>query len=130
MELLRLGSRPEVWLICLGGAMSFGWYYLIVAMLPSSFSDLYGFSAGTIGTLYIPGGIGNGCGAIMAGLISDWLYRRQTKRNGGISVAENRLTPLYFALPFVGAGTLLYGWCLYYRAPFFISLIGFFLCMC
>jgi predicted MFS family arabinose efflux permease len=97
-------------------------------MLPATFNSLYGFSSDTIGIMYLAGGIGNTSGAIVAGLISDRLYRWQIKRNGNVPVIEYRLTPIYFGVPFVVVGALLYGWSLHFRLNFFVPLAGYLLC--
>ncbi|KAI8338548.1 major facilitator superfamily domain-containing protein [Chlamydoabsidia padenii] len=124
---LGLLLRPEIGLICLGVSTSFGWFYLLVTILPSSFHNLYGYSSDTIGIMYLAGGIGNTCGTIVAGLISDRLYRWQVKRNGNVPLIEYRLTPVYFGVPFIVIGALIYGWSLYFRLNVFVPLTGYLL---
>ncbi|SAM02809.1 hypothetical protein [Absidia glauca] len=127
LSTLGLLLRPEIGLICVGVSTSFGWFYLLVTMLPATFNSLYGFSSDTIGIMYLAGGIGNTSGAIVAGLISDRLYQWQIKRNGNVPVIEYRLTPIYFGVPFVVVGALLYGWSLHFRLNFFVPLAGYLL---
>jgi predicted MFS family arabinose efflux permease len=128
MGLLHLFCRPEIGLVCLGGATAYGWYCQLITMLSPIFTSLYGFSADVNGALYATGGIGSGCGAIMASLISDRFYRWQIKRNGGTTVIEYRLTLIWLAIPFIVVGSLIYGWCLQFRRSFYVPIIGYFLC--
>ncbi|SAM03786.1 hypothetical protein [Absidia glauca] len=127
MGLLHLFCRPEIGLVCLGGATAYGWYCQLITMLSPIFTSLYGFSADVNGALYATGGVGSGCGAIMASLISDRFYRWQIKRNGGITVIEYRLTIIWLAIPFIVVGSLIYGWCLQLRRSFYVPIIGYFL---
>ncbi|ORZ18834.1 major facilitator superfamily domain-containing protein [Absidia repens] len=124
---LGLLLRPEIGLLCLAVSTFFGWFYLLVTILPATFNRLYGFSSDTIGIMYLAGGIGNTSGAIVAGLISDRLYNWQVKRNNGARVIEFRLTPIYFGIPFIVIGALLYGWALQYALNQFVPLAGYLL---
>ena len=112
-------------MICITLSTAFGWFYYLATILPSTYSEIYGFDTGTIGLFYLSGGIGNCTGSIVAGLISDRIYAYQLKR--GKTSAEGRLAPLYFGIPFLPAGFLTYGWCIHARLHWITPLVGYML---
>ncbi|KAI9260531.1 major facilitator superfamily domain-containing protein [Phascolomyces articulosus] len=120
---LRLLLRPEVLLVCIPISTAFGWFYYLVTILPSTYSEVYGFDTGTIGLLYLAGGVGNCSGSVIAGFISDRIYAYQLKH--GKTSTEGRLVPLYFGIPFLIAGFLMYGWFVHSRLHWFTPLIGY-----
>ncbi|ORX59725.1 MFS general substrate transporter [Hesseltinella vesiculosa] len=117
--------KPPIGLVCLAVSTAFGWFYLMVTNLPLTFSDRYGFSVDKIGLLYLPGGIGNCSGAIVAGLIAHRCYLWLTRRNLGKPLAEFYLAPIVIALPLLLAGLLIYGWAIDYQANLFVALLGY-----
>ncbi|KAG0194553.1 hypothetical protein DFQ28_009761 [Apophysomyces sp. BC1034] len=122
---LALLLRPVVILTNLPMAVTFGWFYLLITVLPLSFVGKYGFSTGSIGLCYLASGIGNCSGSIVGGLVSDRMYTWQANKNGGISRKEDRLLAVYIAAPFIVVGYLIYGWTLYYGVFWFAPLVGF-----
>ncbi|KAI8984282.1 major facilitator superfamily domain-containing protein [Mycotypha africana] len=122
---LQLLLKKEVALVCLPTSVAFGWFYFQVTILPTTYSSIYHFSTGTIGLCYLAGGIGNTTGSILSGLLSDKLYTRACKRNGGVAVKEFRLRPIYFGIPALVAGSILYGWFLHISVHWIGPLFGY-----
>ncbi|KAI9305132.1 major facilitator superfamily domain-containing protein [Cunninghamella echinulata] len=127
LSTLKLLLNKEVAIICFAVSTSFGWFYLLVTILPATFASIYGLPISTIGLLYLSGGIGNSCGALSSGFISDRLYQWQLRRNNGKHLIEYRLTPMYIGIPFIVIGSLLYGWALHFHVYFIIPLVGYLL---
>ncbi|KAI8985912.1 major facilitator superfamily domain-containing protein [Pilobolus umbonatus] len=122
---LRLLLQTEIALICVPMSISFGWFFLLVTLLAPTYSSVYNFSTGSIGLCFLAGGLGNCSGSVLAGILSDKLYVKSIKRNGGREMSELRLAPMYIALPFIGGGALMYGWFLYARLHWILPLLGY-----
>lgn len=100
----------DILMVCIPTSVSFGWFYFLVTILPSTFGPIYGFNTGTIGLCYLAGGIGNTAGSIVAGAISDKLYAKAVAKNNGVAQTEFRLRPMYIGLPLIVLGSAMYGW--------------------
>ncbi|KAI9019436.1 major facilitator superfamily domain-containing protein [Phycomyces nitens] len=122
---LGLLLKPYIFLVCLPVSGAFGFFYLLVTILPATYYGLYDFSTSSVGLAFFAGGVGNTLGSIVAGLVSDRCYFWQISRNNNIRKIEYRLTPLYFGIPFLIFGGLLYGWLLHFHVPSFPPLIGY-----
>ena len=100
----------------------------MVAILSPTYSEIYHFDQGSLGLLYLTGGLGNIFGALLAGFVSDRVYMHlRAKSNDGTVKAEGRLLPVLFCLPVIIAGNLMYGWFLHARLHWFAPLVGYFL---
>lgn len=106
-------------------SFAFGWFFLLVTILPSTYAGNYDFETGSLGLLYLTGGIGNSSGSLVAGIVADRLYARQMKSNNGVFKQESRLTPLYLGVPFLIGGFLIYGWFLESHLHWFTPLVGY-----
>ncbi|KAI8888865.1 MFS general substrate transporter [Backusella circina FSU 941] len=124
---LGLLTHPVVLCVCIPTSVSFGWFYLLVTILPKTIGSIYHFSTGSIGLCYLAGGIGNVSGSIMSGLISDGLYAKRVAKNDGNIVKEYRLIPMFIGVPFIVTGSLLYGWLLHARVFWIGPLAGYLL---
>jgi hypothetical protein len=82
----------------------------MVTILPVTLTLKYQFSAGTIGLCYLANGVGNTFAAVCNGVISDRLYAKAVKNNGGKAVKEFRLRTIYIGIPIFTAGAIMYGW--------------------
>ncbi|KAF7723728.1 hypothetical protein EC973_001704 [Apophysomyces ossiformis] len=122
---LALLLRPVVILTNIPLAVTFGWFYLLITVLPVGFGSHYGFSTGTIGLCFIASGIGNCFGSIVGGMVSDKLYNWRTQQKENADKKEDRLLAIYIAAPFIVAGYLIYGWTLRYEVFWFVPLLGF-----
>ncbi|KAI9362358.1 major facilitator superfamily domain-containing protein [Pilaira anomala] len=107
---LEMLLYPDILMVCIPTSVSFGWFYFLVTILPSTFGPIYGFNTGTIGLCYLAGGIGNTAGSIVAGAISDKLYAKAVAKNNGVAQTEFRLRPMYIGLPLIILGSTMYGW--------------------
>lgn len=114
----------DVFLTCLPVSVAFGWFYLLVTVFPLTFGPIYHFSTGTIGLCFLACGIGNISGALSAGFTSDKYYNMKIKRNNGVIVKEFRLQPILFGLPFLVAGSIMYGWFIHARLFWIAPLIA------
>ncbi|KAG2198262.1 hypothetical protein INT47_004346 [Mucor saturninus] len=110
---LELLLQREVLVSCIPMSVAFGWFYFLVTILPSTFGSIYHFSAGSIGLCYLAGGIGNTFGSAVAGILSDKLYAKAVIGNGGVKKSELRFKPVYFGVPFMVVGPIMYGWFLH-----------------
>ncbi|ORY95219.1 major facilitator superfamily domain-containing protein [Syncephalastrum racemosum] len=121
---LRLLLLPQVFCICLPISTAFGWFYCLVTILPETYGSLYGLDTASIGLLYLTGGVGNCSGSIVAGFVSDRVYRWHMKCKGEVS-KEDRLVPMYFGIPFIVIGFILYGWLQHFHVHWFPPLVGY-----
>ncbi|KAG2224913.1 hypothetical protein INT45_010862, partial [Circinella minor] len=125
---LALLLHPVALLTCLPLSISFGWFYFLVAILSPTYSEIYHFDQGSLGLLYLTGGLGNIFGALIAGFVLDRVYMRlRAKSKDGTVKAEGRLLPVLFCLPVIIAGNLMYGWFIHARLHWFAPLVGYFL---
>ena len=105
-----LATQPIVQVIALYMAYLFGLIYLIIAIFPQVWSDIYGESLGIGGLNYLALGLGAVTGAQINIQFVDRVYRHLKEKNGGIGRPE-------FRIPFMMLGSLLtpiglfwYGW--------------------
>jgi predicted MFS family arabinose efflux permease len=121
--------NPVVLFVCIPTSVAFGWFYLLVTIIPKTIGSIYHFSTGSIGLCYLAGGIGNTSGSILSGLISDRLYARSIAKNNGNVVKEYRLIPMFIGVPFIVTGSLLYGWLLHAQVFWIGPLAGYLISM-
>lgn len=122
---LILLKEPDVFLVCLPIGVSFGCFYFFVAILPSTFSPIYGFSPSQVGLCFIAGGLGNALGSIVVGHIDYRYCTYKKKKNGGVDCKEFKLKLMYTVIPFIFLGTLLYGWFLHNKLHWMGALVVF-----
>lgn len=124
---LSMYRLPPVLLASFNLSFIFGWFYLIITVLPVAFAQDYGFSSGTTGLCYLANSAGSIIGAIGGGRILDSLYVRLTARNKGVAEPEMRLHVMWFGLVVVPIAFLIYGWTLQDGYTVALPLLGFFL---
>jgi len=125
-------SRPIVLLlrsfICfilsLYFAMLFGINTLMFATFPSLFSDVYRFSKGLDGLVFIAPGIGYLLAVVFGAHISGKIYSTLADRNGGKGKPEMRIPPLIFGSFFIPIGLLWYGWSAEKEIHWIMPMIG------
>ncbi|KAI9260539.1 major facilitator superfamily [Phascolomyces articulosus] len=54
---LSLLLRPDALLTCIPLSISFGWFYFLVCILSPTYSEIYDFDQGSMGLLYLTGGL-------------------------------------------------------------------------
>lgn len=100
----------------------------MVTLIPKSFGPIYNFSTGSVGLCFLANGIGNIAGSLLAGYVSDTYYKRSVKDHNGEVVSEYRLKPIFFGVPLMVVGCVLYGWFLHAKlfwiGPLIVMAIG------
>ncbi|KAI8886540.1 MFS general substrate transporter [Backusella circina FSU 941] len=120
---LKLLLLPDVILVCIPMSIAFGMYFMMVTLIPTTFGSIYGFSTGSTGLCFLASGLGNIVGSLSAGFVSDAYTQRKIQQNNGEMVKEFRLQPIFFGVPLIPIGWILYGWLLYARVFWFAPLI-------
>jgi hypothetical protein len=109
-------------------SLIYGTLYLLFTTFPQVYQNLYGFSPGITGLMYI--GVGTGfIVTILFGIPQiDIQYRRLTAKNGGIPMPEYRLPVANIGAVLIPVSLLWYGWAVHAHAYFLVSVIatGFF----
>ncbi|KAH9844481.1 Major Facilitator Superfamily [Teratosphaeria destructans] len=99
--------------------------YLLFTTFTYVFEDDYGFSASTVGLVYIGAGVGVLLGLAILGVTSDPIMKRlAAKHNEGKLKPEYRLSLLMYAGPSVPVGLFLYGWTAQYHVQYVVPLLG------
>ena len=70
----------------------FGTMFTLETLIPDIYFVHYGFDSWQTGLSFIGAGLGNVLGSIVSGRLSDYLLIRSSRKRGGISKAEDRLT--------------------------------------
>lgn len=80
-----------------------------------------------LGLSFLGAGVGNTCGAIINGFLSDRLLMRARAKRGGKPLAEDRLTVNLWSCGFVFMpfGLLLFGWGIERRLSYWTGIVGF-----
>lgn len=80
-----------------------------------------------LGLSFLGAGVGNTCGAIINGFLSDRLLMRARAKRGGKPLAEDRLTANLWSCGFVFMpfGLLLFGWGIERRLSYWTGIVGF-----
>jgi hypothetical protein len=68
-------------------------------------------------------GLGNILGSLSAGFVSDAYTQRKIRQNNDEIIKEFRLQPIFFGLPLIPTGWIIYGWLLHARVFWFAPLI-------
>lgn len=108
--LTMLFTSPIVFFLSLYTAMLFGELYLFITTFPTVFQDKYHFSTSVSGLAYLGLGVGAFLGLVLAGKMSDPLYKTLTAKNNGVTAPEYRLPPLLLTSPLVAIAFFAYGW--------------------
>lgn len=101
---------PIIFSLSLYMAMVYGYLYLLFTAIPMVFQQQYGFTTGQVGLSYIGFGVGSMIGLGIAGGMSDRIFQRLTKKNGGDPKPEYRLPIMAIGSVFVPVGLFLFGW--------------------
>ncbi|KAI8975401.1 major facilitator superfamily domain-containing protein [Mycotypha africana] len=105
----------------------FGTMFTLETLIPDLYYIHYGFDSWQTGLSFIGAGIGNVLGSVISGKLSDYLLIRASRKRGGISKAEDRLTLNawpggFFLIPL---GVLLFGWSIMAKFSVWPAIIGF-----
>ncbi|ODQ79520.1 hypothetical protein BABINDRAFT_171711 [Babjeviella inositovora NRRL Y-12698] len=102
--------HPMVFGLGLFMAFVYGFLYLMIVTIPTVWGEVYGFSKGISGLLYLPMTLGYFLGIIFWTWINDKTYKRLVAQNGGVAKPEFRLPMLVCAGVIIPVGLLWYGW--------------------
>ncbi|KAJ5356763.1 hypothetical protein N7517_011372 [Penicillium concentricum] len=100
---------PIVSLLALYIAVIYGYLYLLFTTFPSVFLDVYHFSSGDVGLIYLGIGVGSIVGMIFQSLTSDMVFQWLRDRHG-FSKPEYRLLPLFLSCWMIPFSLFWYGW--------------------
>ncbi|KAF5343463.1 hypothetical protein D9758_011862 [Tetrapyrgos nigripes] len=125
-------SRPVIllfgslicFLLSLYMAFLYGVYYLMFATFSELFSEVYGFSIGTGGLVYLGLGIGFVSATWVGAKWADQVYHYLAQRNGGVGKPEMRIPALFFGSFFVPVGLFWYGWSAQAKIHWIMPIIG------
>ncbi|GES60434.1 MFS general substrate transporter [Aspergillus terreus] len=122
MKLLVLS--PLVFFLSLYVAFVYGVLYLLFTTIPTLFEEVYGFSVGLTGLVYLALGLGNFTGWLVITLYSDKSVVQLAKANGGKFLPEMRLATSIFFGFFLPITFFWYGWCAYYKAHWIATILS------
>jgi hypothetical protein len=105
-------------------AVVYGIIYLLFTTFTFVFRDTYGFSASASGLTFIGMGIGSIVGVVALGIMSDKIYVKATKDNGGVAKPEYRLPLMVYTSLLIPIGLFWYGWSAEKRAHWIVPIIG------
>ncbi|RCI01818.1 hypothetical protein CU098_005540 [Rhizopus stolonifer] len=119
--------HPFVFMPALAGGFFFGAMFATETILPTAFENTYGLNSWQTGLCYLGAGIGNICGTMVGGKLSDRLLLRSRRLRGGIPHSEDRLTANIWVAGFlcVPLGSLIFGWIVEYKLSFWGAIVGF-----
>ena len=115
---------PIVSLMAIYCALVYGVLYLLYTTYTFVFQEIYGFSTGTVGLVYIGSGIGMLIGLFIIGGSSDRLLKRQAAKHDGELKPEYRLLPLMGTCWLIPIGLFIYGWTVQFHEQWAIPLFG------
>lgn len=91
-------------------AFTYGFMYLMIVSFPDIFANVYGFSKGIIGLMYLPMGVGFILGVVFWTWSIGKVYKRLTLRNNGAGKPEFRLPMLIASSWLVPIGLIWFAW--------------------
>ncbi|KAK9374039.1 major facilitator superfamily domain-containing protein [Lipomyces chichibuensis] len=114
-----LCTCPAVLFLGLYMAIAFSYMYIFLTTVAGVFTDIYHFSTGIAGLLYLGLGTGFLSGLLTVGSTNDKLVRHLTERNNGVRIPEFRLRPLLLSCILIPVAMVWYGWAVQRRAHWF-----------
>lgn len=105
-------------------AFMYGIYYLMFATFADLFHNIYGFSVGIGGLVYLGLGIGFLSATIFGAKFADQMYHALAKKNNGHGTPEMRIPALIIGSLFVPVGIFWYGWSAQAQIHWIMPIIG------
>jgi len=105
-------------------AVQYGNLYLMFATFPDIFPEVYGFSAGVTGLMYLGFGIGFFVATIFGATFANTVYLRLAARNGGVGKPEFRMPPMLVGSFLVPIGLFWFGWSARASVHWIVPVIG------
>ncbi|KAI8970481.1 major facilitator superfamily domain-containing protein [Mycotypha africana] len=127
LSALALLRHPFVLIFSMATGFAFGGMFAIENMLPTLYTNTYGFSSGSIGLSFLSPGIGEVLGSLFSGRISDVFLNRAKSKRDGVALPEDRLAPnVWPAAFFLNPLTFfLWGWPVQFGWNVWVSVIMF-----
>ncbi|KAH8759319.1 major facilitator superfamily domain-containing protein [Diaporthe sp. PMI_573] len=113
---------PVILMMSLYSAFMFGLIYLLFTTFPTVFEEIYGFSAGIAGIVYLGLGLGMIVGIVLFGKLSDKLV--VSARGGTAGRPELRLILMIWATPVIPVGFFWYGWSAFAKSHWIVPIVG------
>ena len=117
-----LSTQLVLALLAVFSGTSFGILYLVLSVLPSLFTRLYGQSDSIAAVIYISVGIGFAVGAQGLAFSTDFMYRRESSR--ATPTPEVRLALLLPSITAAALGLICVGWSAHTRTHWIVPNIG------
>jgi multidrug resistance protein len=112
----------------------YGYLYLMFTSITEVFQRYYGFSAGTVGLVYLGLGVGSLIGVGYFSVASDRSIKKRAAKADAEADAEGkpregmkpeyRLPPLVYGAFFLPAGLFIYGWTAEYHTHWIVPILG------
>ena len=117
---LRIGFQKETFIVLLSSSVVCQGIYVTAALIPALFKDEYKLSESEIGLCYLAFGAGSALGSLLFGQVTDWNFRRMTRKMGDQKETDTPLEKarVQVALPLTGLGCCAVaslGWTLHFR---------------
>jgi predicted MFS family arabinose efflux permease len=122
LPLRMLFLSPIVIIFSTYMAVVYGYLYLMFTTLTGVFEEVYGFSTGTVGLVYLGLGCGMFIGLFIFGVVSSISAKKQVE--GAELVPEARLPMMIPGALFVPVGLFIYGWTAQYHIFWFVPIMG------
>ena len=114
---------PSIAFINLYTALVYGIYYSFFESFPIVYLEIYGFSVGIMGVVFLSILVASALGMIVYALLVWYIYEPYTLNNG-IGVPEHRLLPGVYAAAVLPAGLFLFGWAARESVHWIVPTIG------
>lgn len=113
---------PIVLILSVYMAVVYGYLYLLFTTLTPVFENVYHFSQGTVGLVFLGIGVGSLLGLVIFGSLSDRIVKHMSKK--GEMKPEYRLPPLIPGVFAVPLGLFWYGWTADKHEHWILPIIG------
>jgi MFS family permease len=125
---LKYFMVPSILFCMLYVSICFAILYCLTTSLPYAYSGPpYNFSAIEVGLCYISNCLGYAIGTFVGGRLSDYKLRQYQATNDGKTDPLVRLSIVWYGVPFMPVGLILYGWLIEAKTYWVIPLVGMFL---
>ena len=121
---LLIVKSPVVLAGCVLIFIVIGILNVFLTELSRTVQEVYDFSSGQSGSMYLGIALGFVAASVIFGLTNDRIMHALARRHQGEPQPEFRLPATIVAMPLVVIGTLWYGWTLQYRLQWIIPIVG------
>jgi len=122
--LTLLCTHPMVFGLGIFMAIAYGCLYILIVTFPTVWGEVYGFSEGSTGLMYLSFLIGYMIGIVFFQYSATWLLKKLIAKNGGVSKPEFRLPFLLVSGITLPVGLFWYGWGAEKQMHFMFTAVG------